>query len=179
MANKYKRKEEPMNRWVVLLLIFSMVLIGSLFLYSSFLNQPIEKEKAIELTCIYEEFSGHKKPSGTFTDITLWFNDVSLEIIDKYCCSDDLLEKLEKTQKETELKILKNPNNNRVIEIIANNEYLLDFDTAQEGLKSRSNAFFFLSLLTYSFAIIIIIYIVIDYKKKNNRSKLRNKKHKT
>ncbi len=175
MAKRYK-KSEPINKWVSLTLIFSMVLTGSLFLYLSFLYQPIEKEKAIDLTCIYEEFSGHKKPAGTFTDITLWFNDGSLGIIDKYCCSDDLLDKLEKTPKETELKILKSPNNDRVIEIVANNEPLLEFDTAQEGLRIRSNAYFFLSLLTYSFAIFIIIYTVIDYKKKNKILKSKKKK---
>lgn len=177
MANKYKRKAEPLNRWVALIMALISIFMGTVFSSTMFLNQPIEREDATELNCVFLGFGGgHKKLKGGTTDITLHFKDNSFQFIDNYCVSDELIEKLKTIPSETEFKMLVNPKNDYIVELIANEEILLDFDYAQKQLERNGVRFFYLGIVMYVFAIIFIIQAILDFKKKIKRAKAKKSK---
>ncbi len=176
MANKYKRKSEPLNRWVALVMALISIFMGTVFSSIIYLNQPIDREEATKLNCVFVDFGGgHKKLKGGTTDITLRFNDDSFQSIKNYCISDELIEKLKTTPSGTEFEMLINPKNNYVIELIANDEVLLDFDYAQKELEQESVGFFYLGIVMYVFSIIFIIQAILDFRKKIKRIKAKKK----
>lgn len=179
MAKRYK-KSEPLNRWIALTMAIISIFMGTVFSSEMYLNQPIDREEAIELTCIFEDFKGGTRHlKGGYKEIALIFKDGSKQYIDSCCLSYELCEEIENITFGTEIKLLINPNNNYVIELIANDEILLDFDTTQKHLKNEGLGFFILGLVMYIFAIIFIAQAILDFKKKIKRSKLRKKNNKS
>ena len=175
MAKRYK-KSEPLNRWVALVMALISIFMGTVFSSTLFLNKPIAREEAIESTCIFEDFKGGTRHlKGGYKEITLIFKDGSKQYIDSCCLSYELCEKIENITSGTEIKLLINPNNNYVIELIANDEILLDFDTTQKDLKNEGFGFFILGLVMYIFAIFFIVQAVVDFKKKFKRSRANKK----
>ncbi len=173
MAKRYK-KSEPLNRWVALIMALISIFMGTVFSSTLFLNQPIAREDAIELTCIFEDYKGGTRHlKGGYTEITLIFKDGSKQYIDSCCLSYELCEEIENITSGTEIKLLINPNNNYVIELIANDKKLLDFDTTQKDLKNEGLGFFILGLVMYIFAIIFIVQAMFDLKKKINRARTK------
>lgn len=170
MANKYKRKSEPLNRWVALVMALISIFMGTVFSSTLFFNQPIAKEDATELTYTYTEFIVHTKRGG-FTNLKLLFNDGSAQYIHACCVNDKLVQKLEQILIGTEFKMLVNPQNNNVVELIANDVALLDFDYAQKELEIYGVEFFILGIVMYVFAIIFIIQAILDFKRKIKRAK--------
>ncbi len=67
MANKYRRKSEPLNRWVALVMALISIFMGTIFSSTLFFNKPIDREDATELTYTYKEFTGYKKLKGGFS----------------------------------------------------------------------------------------------------------------
>ena len=121
MANKYKRKSEPLNRWVALVMALISIFIGTVFSSTLFSNQPIAREDATELTCIYKEFIVRTRRSS-LAEIKLLFYDASAQYIDGCCVKDELVETLEKTPIGTEFQMLVNPKNNYILELIVAHE---------------------------------------------------------
>ena len=173
MAKKYKRKSEPLNRWVALVMALISIFIGTVFSSTLFFNQPIDREEATELTYTYKDFTGHEKGKGGFTEIKLIFSDGSAQYIDGCCVKDELVEKLEKTTAGTKIKMLVNPKNDYVVELVADDVVLLEFDYAQKQLERNGVGFFYLGIVMYVFAIIFIIQAVLDFKKKIKRAKTK------
>ena len=172
MANKYKRKSEPLNRWVALVMALISIFIGTVFSSTLFSNQPIAREDATELTCIYKEFIVRTRRSS-LAEIKLLFYDASAQYIDGCCVKDELVETLEKTPIGTEFQMLVNPKNNYILELIANDAVLLDFDYSQKELERDGVGFFYLGIVMYVFAIIFIIQAILDFRKKIKRTKLQ------
>ena len=127
MANKYKRKSEPLNRWVAIVMALISILMGTVFLSTLFLNRPIDREEATELTYTYKDFTGHEKGKGGFTEIKLIFSDGSAQYIDASCVTDEIFKAIEETAPGTKLNMLVNPKNNYILELIATDAVLLDF----------------------------------------------------
>lgn len=178
MAKRYK-KSEPLNRWVALVMALISIFIGTVFSSELYLNQPIKREDATKINCVFVDFGGgHKKLKGGTTDITLHFNDDSFQFIDNYCVSDELIERLKTIPSGTEFKMLVNPKNDYVVELVANDVVLLDFDYAQKELEREGVRSFYLGIVMYVFAIIFIIQAILDFKKKIRRAKLKKKEEK-
>lgn len=172
MANKYKRKSEPLNRWVALVMALISIFMGTVFSLVLHSNQPIDREEAIELTCNYKEFIVRTRRSS-IAEIKLLFYDGSTQYIDGSCANDKLVEALEKVPVGTTLKMLTNPNNDYVVELISNDETLLNFDYAQKELERDGVGFFYLGIVMYVFAIIFIIQAILDFRKKIKQAKLK------
>ncbi len=174
MPKRYK-KSEPLNRWVALVMAVISIFMGTVFSSTLFLNQPITREDAIELTCTYKEFIVYTGAKGSITEIKLLFYDGSAQYIDGSCVNDELKEKLEKTPIRTSFKMLVNPKNNYVVELVAGDVFLLDFKTAQKELEIDGVGFFYLGVAMYAFAIAFIVQAVLDFRKKIKRTKLKKK----
>ena len=67
--------------------------------------------------------------------------------------------KLEKTPVGTTFKMLVNPKNDYVVELVADDVVILDFDYAQKELERDGVGFFYLGVVMYVFAIIFIFYM--------------------
>lgn len=173
MAKKYKRSE-PLNRWVALVMALVSIFLGTVFSSTMYLNQPINREDATELTCTYKEFIVRTQ-RGSIREIKLLFYDGSAQYIDGSCVKDELEEILEKTPVGTSLKMLVNPKNNYIVELIANDEILLDFDYAQKELERDGVGFFYLGLFMYACGIAFIVQAVLDFRKEIKRAKAKKK----
>ena len=171
MAKRYK-KSEPLNRWVALVMALISIFMGTMFSSTLYLNQPIDREDATELTCTYKEFIVRTQ-RGSIREIKLLFYDGSAQYIDGSCVKDELEEKLEKTPIGTSFKMLVNPKNDYVVELVADGIVLLDFDYAQKELERDGVGFFYLGFVMYIFAILFIIQAILDFKKKIKRAKLK------
>ena len=71
MAKRYK-KSEPLNRWVALVMALISIFMGTMFSSTMYLNQPIDREEATELTCTYKEFIVRTQ-RGSIREIKLLF----------------------------------------------------------------------------------------------------------
>ena len=176
MANKYKRKAEPMNRWVALVMALISIFMGTVFSSMLYPNQPITREEATQIIGDFKEAEGYRKLKGGYTEVSLFFYDEQRQYISSCCVTDELLEALKKIPIGTEFKILVNPNNDYVVELIAEDVILLDFDYAQKALKNNSIGFFAFGIVMYIFAIIFIVQAVLDFKKKMKRAKVKKPK---
>ncbi len=168
MAKKHK-KSEPLNRWVALVMALISIFMGTVFSSTLFFNQHIDREDAIELTYTYKEFTGFKKLRGGHTEIKLLFYDGSPQYIDSSCVTDEILKSIESTTPGTKFKMLVNPKNDYVVELVINDVILLDFETAQKDLERDGAGFFILGIAMYIFAIIFIVQAVFDFRKKTKR----------
>lgn len=166
-----QKKSEPLNRWVALVLVLIAIFLGTLFISDFLKNKPITREEAIETIGEFKEFDGHQKMKGGFTEVSLFFTDAPRQYINSCCVSDELLESLKNTPVGTEFRILVNPNNDYVIEVVANNESLLDFDYSQKYLELDSVFGIYLGVFLYTSAIMFIVQAVRDFKKKFRRTK--------
>lgn len=173
MANKYKKKSEPLNRWVALVMALISIFMGTVFLPELYSNQPIDREEATELTCTYKDFTGHEKAKGGFTEIKLIFSDGSEQYIDASCVTDEIFKDIKETAHGTEFNMLVNPNNDYIVELVVNDEVILDFDTAQKALEIDGVGFFYLGIAMYGFAIFFIIQAILDFRKKIKRAKAK------
>ena len=173
MANKYKRKEEPMNRWVALVMALISIFMGTVFSSMLYPNQPITREEATQIIGDFKEAEGYRKLKGGYTEVSLFFYDEQRQYISSCCVTDELLEALKKTPIGTEFKILVNPNNDYVVELIAEDVILLDFDYAQKQLERDGVGFFYLGVTMYAFAIAFIVQAVLDFKKKIKRARAK------
>lgn len=173
MAKRYRRKSEPLNRWVALVMALISIFMGTVFSSTLFLNRPILKEDAEQLTCTYKEFIGHKKFKGGFTEIELLFYDGSAQYIDSSCVTDEIFKFIESTTPGTKFKMLVNPKNNYVVELVINDVIILDFETAQKDLEIDSVDFFILGLVMYIIAIFFIAQAVLDFKNEIKRKKFK------
>lgn len=171
MEKRYK-KSEPLNRWVALIMALISIFMGTVFSCTLILKQPIDREDATELTCNYKEFIVRTRRSS-IAEIKLLFYDGPAQYIDGSCANDKLVEALEKVPVGTTLKMLINPNNDYVVELISNDETLLDFDYAQKELERNGVGFFYLGIAMYGFAIFFIIQAILDFRKKIKRRKLQ------
>jgi hypothetical protein len=169
MANKYKRKSEPLNRWVALVMALISIFMGTVFSSTLFLNRPIAREEAMKVTYTYRDFNGDEKVKGGFTEIKLIFSDGSAQYIDASCVTDEIFKVIEKTAPGTKFNMLINPRNDYVVEVISNDEVLLNFDYAQKELERDAFGFFYLGIAMYGFAIFFIIQAILDFKKKIKR----------
>ena len=161
-----------MNRWVALVMALISIYMGTMFSSTLYLNQPIDREDATQLNCTYKESIVHTQ-RGSIREIKLLFHDGSAQYIDGSCANDELVEALEKVPVETTLKMLINPNNDYVVELISNDETLLDFDYAQKELERDGIGFFYLGIVMYGFAIFFIIQAILDFRKKIKQAKLK------
>lgn len=174
MTKRY-RKSEPLNRWVALVLALIGIFMGTIFSSTLFLNLPIAIEDAIELNYTYKEFIVSTGAKGSIAEIKLLFFDGSEQYIDGSCVKNELVEKLEKTPSGTKIKMLVNPKNDYIVELIANEEILLDFDYAQKELERDGVRFFYLGITMYGFAIFFIVQAVLDFRNKIKRAKAKKK----
>ena len=172
MSNKYKRKSEPMNRWFALVMALISIFMGTVFSSTMFLNRPIDREDATELTCTYKDFIAITR-RGRTREIKLLFYDDSAQYIEGSCIDNELVENLKKIPIGTNFKILVNPKNNCVVELIASDDVLLDFDYAQKQLERDGVGFFYLGVTMYAFAIAFIVQAVLDFKKKIKRARAK------
>lgn len=170
MANKYKRKSEPLNRWVALVMALISIFMGTVFSSTLLTNRPISKEEATQLTCTYKEFTGHKKLKGGFTEIKLLSYDSSAQYINSSCVTDEIYKAIEETAPGTKINMLVNPNNDYIVELVVNDVVILDFETAQKDLERDGAGFFILGIVMYIFAIVFIVQAVLDFRKKIKRS---------
>lgn len=168
MTKRY-RKSEPLNRWVSLVLALIGIFMGTIFSSTLFLNLPIAIEDAIELNYTYKEFIVSTGAKGSIAEIKLLFFDGSEQYIDGSCVKDEMVEKLEKTPSGTKFKILVNPKNDYVVELVADDVVLLEFDKVQKELERDGAGFFILGIVMYIFAIIFIAQAVLDFRKKTKR----------
>ena len=173
MANKYKRKSEPLNRWVALVMALISIFMGTVFSCTMISNQPIDREEATELTCNYKDFRGYKKVKGGFTEIKLIFSDGSTQYIDASCVTDEIFKVIEETAPGTKFNMLINPQNDYVLELIADDVVLFDFDYAQKELERESVGFFYLGIAMYGFAIFFIVQAILDFRKKIRKTKAK------
>ncbi|MBE6796593.1 MAG: hypothetical protein E7533_08455 [Ruminococcaceae bacterium] len=173
MANKYKRKPEPLNRWVALVMALISIFMGTVFSSTLLPNQSISKEEATRLTCTYKEFTGHKKLKGGFTEIKLLFYDSSAQYIDSSCITDEIFKTIEETAPGTKFNMLVNPNNDYIVELVVNDVVILDFKTAQKSLEIDGVGFFIFGIVMYVFAIFFIAQAVLDFRKKIKRTKFK------
>ena len=173
MANKYKKKSEPLNRWVSLVMALISIFMGTVFSCTLILNQPIDREEATELTYTYKDFTGHEKGKGGFTEIKLIFSDGSAQYIDASCVTDEIFKAIEETAPGTEFNMLVNPKNDYVVELIADDVVLLEFDKTQKELERDGVGFFYLSIAMYGFAIFCIVQAILDFRKKIKRVKAK------
>lgn len=161
-----------MNRWVALVMALISLFMGTVFSSTLYLNQPIDREDATELTCSYKEFIVHTRRSS-IAEIKLLFYDGSAQYINGYCAKDEIVEKLEETPIGTKFKMLVNPKNDYVVELVINDVIILDFETAQKDLERNGVGFFILGIVMYIFAIIFIVQAVLDLRKKTKRMKFK------
>ena len=174
MANKYKRKSEPLNRWVALVMALISIFMGTVFSSTLLLNQPITKQEATKLTCIYEDFKGGKRLLyDQDAELILIFKDGSRQYIDVCCVTDEVYQKVKRIAPGTEIQSLINPNNDCVVELIVNDDVLLDFDYTQKQLERNGVGFFVLGLVMYGCAIFFIVQTVLDFRKKIRRTKAK------
>ena len=171
MAKRYK-KSEPLNKWVALVMALISIFMGTVFSSMLYPNRPITREEATELTCTYKEFIVRTQ-RGSIREIKLLFYDGSAQYIDGCCIKNELEEKLEKTPIGTNFKMLVNPKNNNIVELVADDIVLLDFDYAQKELERNGVGFLYLGIVMYVFAIIFIIQAVLDFRKKMKRIKAK------
>ena len=172
MAKGYK-KSEPLNRWVALIFAVITMLLGTLFTFEVFFSKPILREEATEVSGVFKDFSGHQKLKGGFSEVSLFFADGSRQYIDSCCVSEELLESLEKTPKGIPISLLVNPNNDYVVELVANGKVLLDFDYAQKALEGDSIVALYLGVFLYSSSIVFVVHAVRDFKRKSKQKKIK------
>lgn len=172
MANKYKRKSEPMNRWIALVMALISIFMGTMFSSTLYFNQPIDREDATQLNCTYKESIVHTQ-RGSIREIKLLFHDGSAQYIDGSCSKYELSEKLKIIPSGTKFKMLVNPNNDYIVELIVNDDVLLNFDYAQKQLERDGVGFFVLGLVMYGCAIFFIVQAVLDFRKKIRRTKAK------
>ena len=177
MANKYKRKSEPMNRWIALVMALISIFMGTAFSSTRYFNQPIDRKDATQLNCTYKESIVHTQ-RGSIREIKLLFHDGSAQYIDGSCSKYELSEKLKIIPSGTKFKMLVNPNNDYIVELIVNDEVLLNFDYAQKQLERNGVGFFYLGIVMYVFAVIFIIQAILDFKKEIKKQKQRKLKNK-
>ena len=173
MANKYKRKSEPMNRWIALVMALISIFMGTAFSSTLYFNQPIDREDATELTCTYKDFTGYDRSRGGFTPIKLIFSDGSAQHIDPSCVNEKIFETIKGITPGTKFKMLVDPKNDHVLELVVNDEVIFDFEYAQEELERDGVGFFYLGLVMYGCAILFIVQAVLDFRKKIRRTKAK------
>ncbi len=171
MAKSYKRKSEPLNRWIALILALIGIFMGTIFSSTLILNKPITREDAKELNYTYKEFIVSTGAKGSIAEIKLLFFDGSAQYIDGCCVKDELVEKLEKTATGTKFKLLVNPKNDYVVELVADGVALLEFDKTQKELERDGVGFFYLGVAMYALGIFFFVQANLDFRKKIKRKK--------
>ena len=173
MAKGYK-KAEPLNRWISMAFVIITIFLGTVFTSEMVSNKPIARKETIEQIGVFKKFTTHGKGKSDIPEISLYLVDGSIRHINHCCVSDEFLKKLENTPKGTEFKLLINPNNNYVVEVVANNKILLDFDKSQKNLEREGVGFLYLGIFLYASAVYFIVQVVLDFKKKIKRKRINN-----
>lgn len=140
-------------------------LLGTIFTFGmNYWNQPVTREESVYVDATFSSFreqSGHQKNklrvgnnaiitgSGSTAPIILEFIDHEHLIIDECCVSDTLLLQLQTVKSGTTLSCIVHPNSNTVLEIVANNILLMDFDNTVALLSSEQHGFFVFGIIMY------------------------------
>ena len=118
--------------------------MGSVFVFGSlYWNEEIDRSECIQSYPIYES---HKLSYNrtTVKEIIMYFTDDELLVIDGVSVNDELIEEIEKIDKESKIIILNHPNSNTIMEMVVNGKVLLDFDTTMSNIVKERNGFILL-----------------------------------
>lgn len=142
------------------------LLMGTVFVFGSlYWNEEIDKSECIQSSPVYES---HKLSyrRARLQEIIIYFSNEEVMTIDGVSINDDLIEKIEKIDKESKIIILNHPNSNTIMEMVVNGKVLLDFDTTMSQIVKERNGFIIFGIVLYSFAFFSIIELIKIRKKK-------------
>ena len=128
------------------------LLMGTVFVFGSlYWNEEIDKSECIQSSPVYES---HKLSyrRARLQEIIIYFSNEEVMTIDGVSINDDLIEKIEKIDKESKIIILNHPNSNTIMEMVVNGKVLLDFDTTMSQIVKERNGFIIFGIVLYSFA---------------------------
>lgn len=141
------------------------VFLGTVFTFGmNYWNQPVTREESEHVNATFSGFreqSGHQKRklrvgnnaiitgSDSPAPIILEFVDHEHLIIDECCINDELLVQLQAIKTGTTLSCIVHPNSNTVLEVVADNMILIDFDDTVALLSSEQRGFYVFGLIMY------------------------------
>lgn len=177
-----KRKKQENLTWLdrivnstgglLAIAIVSMAL-GIVFIVSQFANKPITREEAVAYVGEFQEYEVWDNYR------TLHFTDGSTYEVYAHTEKIEFQNKMRALPKGTHLSLLVNPNNNYVIEIYAQGEELMNFETSQKEIDSYGKGYIFIGVFIELCGICLIAYTIgMTVHKRGEKAKENEKKQK-
>lgn len=166
MYRRFKWVDLMSKKGQLISIIIIGLLMGTVFVFGSlYWNEEIDKSECIQSSPVYES---HKLSyrRARLQEIIIYFSNEEVMTIDGVSINDDLIEKIEKIDKESKIIILNHPNSNTIMEMVVNGKVLLDFDTTMSQIVKERNGFIIFGIVLYSFAFFSIIELIKIRKKK-------------
>ena len=160
MYRRFKWVENIYKKGQLISIIIIGLLMGTVFVFGSlYWNEEIDKSECIQSSPVYES---HKLSyrRARLQEIIIYFSNEEVMTIDGVSINDDLIEKIEKIDKESKIIILNHPNSNTIMEMVVNGKVLLDFDTTMSQIVKERNGFIIFGIVLYSFAFFSIIELI-------------------
>ncbi|MBR2953580.1 MAG: hypothetical protein IKC45_04255 [Clostridia bacterium] len=150
----------------LMLIIFIGLLMGTVFVFGfSYWNSEVDRTECTQSYPIYEshKLTYHR---GSVKEIIIYFSNDELLVIDGVSVNNELITEIDKLNSNSKLIVLYHPNSNIILEMTANGEVLLDFDTTMTKITNERNGFILLGCIMYLFVVISIIELIKMMKKK-------------
>lgn len=147
---------DSFTKGALIALICVSLFIGTVFTTQPFRNRKIEMNQAVAVSGIFEQ-ADPAYGRGSLKYIDLEFRNTEEQTIDGCCVKQELGEKLEQIPVGTQMRLLVHPESDRVLQLEADGEILLDFHYAQEQLWKEAIGFMWLGLVMYAASAYLIV----------------------
>lgn len=166
LSGRLKWVDSLSKKSQLILIFFIGFTMGTVFVFGSlYWSSEVDRDECITIFPTYESH----KLSYEHTDvkeIILYFSNEEIMSIDGVSINDELIEQIEKIDKESKIIIIKHPNSSSIMEMVVNGIVLLDFDTTMSQIVKERNGFIILGIVLYLFAVYSIIELIKVRKKK-------------
>lgn len=159
----FSKSDSPIGMIVMAVL---SALLATVFVTQSADYEILERSQCSAYTGLYASYSAD---SNDYVDVHL--TNKEYYTVHYANASDDFLEKLDALEKGAYLEILENPKAMYVVEILADGQEILNFDTAQTAMLQAETGFVYLGIALYIGAAYLLGYGIYQLIKEKREEK--------
>ena len=148
------------------------IIFGAFFALTQIENKPIPRSEAAAYSGEFEEYEVWKNYR------TIIFTDGSSYEVFPHTETQEFADTMSSLKKGTKLDILVNPNNDYVVEIIAESREILNFEESQAALDAYDNGYIAIGVFVCFAGVFLIIYGLVSSRQKEKEIEKHTKKAK-
>ena len=148
------------------------IIFGAFFALTQIENKPIPRSEAATYSGEFEEYEVGKNYR------TIIFTDGSSYEVFPHTETQEFADTMSSLKKGTKLDILVNPNNDYVVEIIAESREILNFEESQTALDAYDNGYIVIGVFVCFAGGFIIIYGLVSSKQREKEMEKHTQKAK-